>query len=109
MMLGLDFGKYKVQLTKSAKFVSRHSKLFITPMKIVRGVAVSNDISVHQKHLRILAIEVCKSLIETNSDFMWDFYTIKPVLHDLRTDEKLYLPTINTIRYGLNSQIFRGS
>ena len=40
---------------------------------------------------------------------MWHFYTIKPVPDDLRTSEKLYLPTVNTIRSGLNSLIFRGS
>ena len=40
---------------------------------------------------------------------MWRFYTIKPVPYDLRTSEKLYLPTVNTIRSGLNSLIFRGS
>ena len=39
-------------------------------------LVVSNDISVHQKHLCLLAIEVYKSLMKTNPDFMWDFYTI---------------------------------
>ena len=47
--------------------------------------------------------------MKTNPDFMWDFYTIKPVPYDLRSGEKLYLPTVNTTRYGLNSLIFRGS
>ena len=28
--------------------------------------------------------------------------------YDLRTGEKLYLPTVKTTRYGLNSLIFRG-
>ena len=27
--------------------------------------------------------------MKTNTDFMWDFYTIKPVPYDLRTDDKL--------------------
>ena len=67
------------------------------------------SISVHQKYLRILAIEVYKSLMKTNLDFIWDFYTIKPVPYDLRTGEKLNLPKVNTTRYGLNSLIFRGS
>ena len=47
--------------------------------------------------------------MKTNSDFMWNFYTIKPVPYDLYAGEKLYLPTINTINsthYGLNSLIF---
>ena len=36
-------------------------------------LAVSNDITVHQKHLPILAIKVYKSLVKTNPDFMSDF------------------------------------
>ena len=71
-------------------------------------LAVSNNISVHQKHLRILAIQVYKSLMKTNLDFMWDFYTVRPVPYDLLTGEKLYLPTVNTTRYGLDSLIFGG-
>ena len=62
----------------------------------------------HQKHLRILAIQVYKSLIKTNLDFMWDFYTVKPVPYDLLTGEKLYLAIVNTTRYGLDSLIFGG-
>ena len=31
----------------------------------------SNDISIHQKHLRLLAIEVYKSLMNINPEFMW--------------------------------------
>ena len=69
-------------------------------------------ISLYQKHLciktlRILAIEVYKSLMKINLDFMWDFYTIKPIPYDLRTGEKLHSPAINTTRFGLNSLIFR--
>ena len=60
-----------------------------------------------KEHRRILATEVYKSLMKTNPNFMWDFYTIKPVSYDLRTGEKLYLPTVNTTPYGLNSLIFR--
>ena len=37
---------------------------------------VSNDITVHSKHLRLLAIEVYNSLMKISSDFMWDSYTI---------------------------------
>ena len=72
-------------------------------------LAVSNDISVPQKHLHILVMDVYKSLMKTNPDFMWDFDTIKPVPYDLLTGEKLYLPTVNTTCYGLNSLIFCGN
>ena len=31
----------------------------------------SNDVSIHQRHLRFLAIEVHKSLMNINLEFMW--------------------------------------
>ena len=34
----------------------------------------SDDTSIHQKHLRYLAIEVYKSLAKVNSGFMWNFF-----------------------------------
>ena len=50
---------------------------------------VSNDISVHQKRLRILPIVVYKCFMKTNPDLMWDLYTTKLVPHNLRSGEKL--------------------
>ena len=44
-----------------------------------------------------MAIEVYKSLIKTNPDFIQDFYSIKPIRYDLRAGEKPYLPTVNTV------------
>ena len=46
--------------------------------------------------------------MKNNPDFMWDFYAIKPVSDNLRTGEKLYLPTVKTTEYGLKSLIFHG-
>ena len=34
----------------------------------------SNDVSIHQKRLRFLAIEVYKSLMNINPEFMWEFF-----------------------------------
>ena len=34
----------------------------------------SDDISIHQKHLRYLAIEVYKSSAKLNPGFMWNFF-----------------------------------
>ena len=50
----------KVQLAKSAKFISGHSKLFIVSIKIwMRSYLMSVIIFlIHQKHLCILAAEV---------------------------------------------------
>ena len=101
----------KVQLTEC-------EKLHFRALQIVYNVhgksceellAVSNDISVHQKQLRILAIEVYKSFMKTNADFMWDFCNTKFAPYDFRTSEKFYLLKVNATRYGLNYLIFRGS
>ena len=102
----------------SKSSINEICKIHFMTLQIVHNVhdkpyeellAVSNDISVHKKHLCILAIEVYKSLMKTNPDFIWEFYIRKPIPCDLRTGEKLYLPTVNLTRYGLNSLIFRGS
>ena len=53
-------------------------------------------VSVHQKHLRILAIKVYEPLMKTNPDFMWDFSTKKSVTYDLRTGENPYLRKANS-------------
>lgn len=94
---------YKIHFIILKIVYNAHEKLY------EEVLAVSNDIFVHQKHLRILPIEFYKSLMKRNPDFIWDFCTIKPVPYDLRTGEKLYLPTINKPRYSLNSLIFRGN
>ena len=39
----------------------------------------NNEVSIHQKHLRILAIEVFKSLADMNPDFMKSYLTIKEI------------------------------
>ena len=66
-------------------------KIYFRTLQIVYNVhdisyenvlAVSNDISVPQKHLHILVMKVYKSLMKTNPDFMWDLDIIKPVPYD---------------------------
>ena len=39
----------------------------------------NNEVSIHQKHLRILATEVFKSLADMNPDFMKSYLTIKEI------------------------------
>ena len=92
--------------------INKICKIHFRTLQIVHNVydksheellAVSNDISVYQNTFAY------KSLMKTNPHFMRDFYTIRPILCDSRFGEKLYLPTVNTKRCGLNSLIFRGS
>ena len=69
----------------------------------------SDDISIHQKHLRYLAIEVYKSLTKLNPGFMWNFFERNHTPYNLRRGDLLLLPPAKSIRYGVNSLAFRGS
>ena len=44
----------------------------------------SNDVSIHQKHLRFLTVEVYKSLMNINPEFMWEFFNKNPVHYNLK-------------------------
>ena len=69
----------------------------------------SNDVSIHQKHLRYLAVEIFKSLKMFNPGFMWNFFKKNEVPYNLRRGDLLYLPPARSTRYGINSLAFRGS
>ena len=69
----------------------------------------SNDVSIHQKHLLFLAIEVYKSLMNINPDFMWEFFNKDPLKYNLRKGYIVYLPPARSSCYGINSLAFYGS
>ena len=69
----------------------------------------SDDISIHQKHIRYLAIEVYKSLTKLNPGFMWNFFERNHIPYNLRRGDLLLLPPAKSIRYGVNSLAFRRS
>ena len=52
-----------------------------------------NDISIHQKHLKHLAIEVYKSLTNLNPEFMWPLFKNKSIPYNLRNRSNCILPT----------------
>ena len=55
--------------------------------------------SIHQRHLRFLAIEVYKSLM--NSVFMWKFLKQDPVQYNLQKGDIVYLPPARSSCYGV--------
>ena len=69
----------------------------------------SDDISLHQKQLLYLAIEVYKSLTKLNPGFMWNFFERNHIPYNLRRGDLLLLPPAKSTRYGVNSLAFRGS
>ena len=69
----------------------------------------NDDISIHQKILRYLAIEVYKSLTKLNPGFMWNFFERNHILYNLRRGGLLLLPPAKSTRYCVNSLAFRAS
>ena len=67
----------------------------------------NNEVSIHQKQLRILATEVFKSLADLNPDFMKSYFTIKEIPYCLRNGNFLKIPSARSTRYGTNSILFR--
>ena len=72
-------------------------------------LASHNDISIHQKHLKHLAIEVYKSLTNLNPEFMWPFFKNKPFPYNLRNRNISILLPARSSHYDLNSVQFQGS
>ena len=67
----------------------------------------SNEVSIHQKHLRALATEIYKSLADINPDFMKPYFKIKQMPYNLRNGYSLKVPSTNCTYYGIYSVRFR--
>ena len=70
---------------------------------------LNNNVSINQRHLQCLALEVFKSLMHLNSEFIWYFFNGYSISYDLRKGTKLFLPPVKSFRFGLNSVHFRGN
>ena len=70
---------------------------------------INKNISIHQKHLRILALEVYKSIMQFNPEFMWHCFNTNPIPYNLRKGSKLLIPPGKSVNFGTNSVTFRGS
>lgn len=68
----------------------------------------SNNISIHQKHLGFLALEIFKSLNCLNPEFMWSYFNINITPYNLRKGQILNLPLTKSTYFGTNSILFRG-
>ena len=68
----------------------------------------SNTVSVHQRHLRFLMIEIYKSTSQLIPQFLWSFFTHKDIPDNLRKGPILGLPKTHSFYYGTNAINFRG-
>ena len=69
----------------------------------------SNDVSTNQRHLRFLAIEVYKSLMNIFPEFMWEFFSKNQVQYNLRKEDIVYLPPVRSSCYRIKSLAFHGN
>ena len=67
----------------------------------------SNEVSLHQKHLRALASEIYKSLADINPDFMKLCFIITKMPYNLQYGCALKLPSATSTYCGINSVFFR--
>ena len=65
---------------------------------------INKDISIHQKHLPILALEVYTSIIQFNPEFMWHCFNTNPISFNLRKGSKLLIPLAKSVDFGTNFQ-----
>ena len=70
---------------------------------------INKNFSIHQKHLRILAIEVYESIMHFNPGFIWNFLNTNPFPYNLRKGSRLLIPTAKLVHFGTNLITFRGS
>ena len=59
----------------------------------------SNEVSIHQRYLRFLATDVCKSLMNINPEFMWEFFNKTPAQYNLQKPGIVYLPPARSSCY----------
>ena len=70
---------------------------------------INKDVNIHQKHLRILVLEVFKSITHVNPEFMWSYFNEDTIPYNLRDGNRLLLPPAKSVKFEINSLIFRGS
>ena len=70
---------------------------------------INKDVNINQKHSRILVLEVSKSIMHVNPEFMWSYFNENIIPYNLRNGHRLLLPLAKSVKLGINSSIFRGS
>ena len=73
-------------------------------------LAKDNSVSVHQRNLQLLMIEICKTKKSLNPPFMEDIFVEKTkISYNLRNNDGLLLPRANTTAHGIETIRYVGS
>ena len=67
----------------------------------------NNEISIHQRYIRVLVCEVFRSLNNLNSESMRSYFVFKKITYNIKNGPLLRLPTAKSTCYGINSVLFR--
>ena len=95
-----DYLKIEKIQYKSLKIVYNSNESYEEPL------LRNNEVSIHQKQLRILATEVFKSLADMSPDFVKSYFTIKEIPYCLRKGNILKISSARSACYGTNSILF---
>ena len=71
-------------------------------------IQLSNSNYIHTKNLRLMLIEVFKSLHRLNPSFMWEFFTSRENVYHLRQGFSVLIPRANNSKT-INSFTFRAA
>ena len=63
-------------------------------------LSINNEVSIHNKNIQTLLIEVYKNLNGLSPPIMLDLFTIRNNIYNLRNFRELYCEKKKTIRYG---------
>ena len=91
--------RYKTLLVVCNNFTDSYDEL----------LSINNDISTHHKHLQYLAVEVYKTIVKINPEFMWTYFLKNSISYNLRKGDKVFLPPARSARYRISSVLFTGS
>ena len=76
--------------------------------KSFEDLLLMNDyVSVHQNHLHFLSTEILKSVNDLNLQFMWTYFSVKPILYELR--KGMHFSAAESTWHGINDFSFCGS
>ena len=56
-----------------------------------------------------MALEVFKNMMPVNPEFMLSYFNENTIPYNSRNGNRLLLPPAKTVKFGINSLIFRGS
>ena len=72
-------------------------------------LAKNGETNIPTQNLRMLMIEIYKTLNNTNPPFMQEYFIRKDFKYNLRTRDLLQIPAANSTTFGIDSIKFRGS